>query len=112
MNKANEGGLSDTGHHPGAAVRNWLMVELSEPGANGNAVGGGHASGHSGFVHIGLGRAERAEIRIKWPDGEWSHAYKAFADNFVRIDRGKSAPGYWLPPPPAGTDAALPASTQ
>jgi hypothetical protein len=102
------------GHAP---LGNWIEVELNEPGANRNAVGarisvktgnrtmtrtievgGGHASGQSGFVHIGLGTAERAEIRIKWPDGEWSHTYKAFADNFVRIERGKPAAGYWLPP--------------
>ena len=51
-------------------------------------------------MHFGLGTAERAEIRVKWPDGEWSHTYKAFADNFVRIERGKPAASYWLPPPP------------
>ena len=68
------------------------------------AIGGGHASGQLGFVHIGLGTAERASIRIKWPDGEWSHAYRAFANHFVRIERGAPAADYWLPPP--GDDAA------
>jgi enediyne biosynthesis protein E4 len=33
-------------------------------------VGGGDASGHSGFIHAGLGRAERTEIRVQWPDGD------------------------------------------
>ncbi len=33
------------------------------------AVGGGHASGHLGWLHFGLGKAERAEVRITWPDG-------------------------------------------
>lgn len=109
----NLGVRTDWGHAP---LGNWLAVELSEPGSNHNAVGarisvktgnhtmtrtievgGGHASGQAGFEHFGLGTAERAEIRIKWPDGEWSHTYKAFADNFVRIVRDKPAAQYWLP---------------
>jgi enediyne biosynthesis protein E4 len=115
----NLGARTAWGHEP---LGNWLEVELAQPDANRNAVGarisvklgnqtmtrvisvgGGHASGQAGFVHFGLGTAERAEIRIKWPDGEWSHTYKAFADNFVRIERGKPAASYWLPPPPAET---------
>ena len=112
----NLGARTAWGHEP---LGNWLEVELAEPDTNRNAVGarisvkignqtmtrvisvgGGHASGQAGFEHFGLGTAERAEIRIKWPDGEWSHTYKAFADNFVRIERGKPAASYWLPPPP------------
>jgi enediyne biosynthesis protein E4 len=60
-------------------------------------VGGGHAAGHAGFVHVGVGTAERAEIRVKWPDGEWSAPYRVFANNFVII--GRDAPGakYWYP---------------
>ncbi len=111
----NLGARTAWGHKP---LGNWLEVELAQPGTNRNAVGarisvklgnqtitrvisvgGGHASGQSGFVHFGLGTAERAEIRIKWPDGEWSHTYKAFADNFVRIERDKPAASYWLQPP-------------
>ena len=26
-----------------------------------------------GWVHVGLGMAERSEIRVQWPDGEWSY---------------------------------------
>ena len=111
----NLGARTQWGHRP---LGNWIAVELSQPAPNraavgarisvktGNrtmtrtvAVGGGHASGELGFVHVGLGTAERAEIRVKWPDGSWSHVYKAFANNFVRIERDKPAPSYWLPPP-------------
>ncbi len=111
----NLGTRTTWGHAP---LGNWLEVELSQKGDNRHAVGarisvktgnrtmtrtievgGGHASGQAGFEHIGLGTAERAEIRIKWPDGEWSHVYKAFANQFVRIAREKPAAGYWLPPP-------------
>ena len=101
------------GHAP---LGNWLAIELFEKGANRNAVGarisvktgnhvmdqvirvgGGHASGEATFIHFGLGTAERAEIRIRWPDGEWSGTYRVFANNFVRIERGLPEADYWLP---------------
>jgi hypothetical protein len=95
---------------------NWLQIKLRQNGINrdavgatitvksGNAsrtrtvqVGGGHASGESGFVHVGLGVAERASIRVKWPDGQWSAAFRAFANNFLIIERNSSDPVYWYP---------------
>ncbi len=110
----NLGAATDFGVRP---MGNFVSVELSQPGANENAVGaeisvrwgthtsnhtievgGGHASGHAGFTHIGLGTAERASIRVKWPDGEWSAPYRVFANNFVRIERGSAAAKYWYPP--------------
>ena len=60
-------------------------------------VGGGDASGHAGWVHVGLGTAERAEIRVQWPDGEWSYPYRAFANQFVVVDRTKQQAAYWYP---------------
>ncbi|WP_428698562.1 CRTAC1 family protein [Stappia sp.] len=96
---------------------NWLSVGLAQGGSNRNAVGaklsirvgarsltreiqvgGGHASGQSGFVHVGLGVAERAVIRVRWPDGDWSHGYRVFANQFVLIDRGADDVRYWYPP--------------
>ena len=95
---------------------NLLEIELKQPGGNINAVGamvnikigtrsmnrwisvgGGHASGHAGFLHVGLGNSERAEIRVKWPDGEMSHPYRVFANQFVIIDRSIPIAGYWYP---------------
>lgn len=60
-------------------------------------VGGGHAGGQLGFSHFGLGVAERAEVRVLWPDGEWSHPYRVFANQFVLIDRAEKAAEYWYP---------------
>lgn len=96
---------------------NWLEIALSQDGPNrdavgatvsvktGNrtvirkvAVGGGHASGHLGWVHVGAGAAERAEVRVQWPDGEWSAPYRVFTGNFVLIDRKSTAARYWYPP--------------
>jgi len=74
-----------------ADAGNWLAVSLQLPGANRNAVGawvevraggvsqeqevtvgGGHASGQATALHFGLGAAERAELRVLWPDGTLS----------------------------------------
>jgi hypothetical protein len=102
---------------PAVPLGNWLAVGLAQDGANRNAVGarlsirvgarsltrdiavgGGHASGQAGFVHIGLGVAERAVIRVRWPDGSWSHGYRVFANQAVLIKRGAEAVRPWYPP--------------
>jgi hypothetical protein len=96
---------------------NWIAVELRQRAPNrmavgarlsvriGNAViartaqvGGGHASGGIGWIHLGVGTAPRAEIRVRWPDGEWSHAYRVAANQFALIERGRDEARYWLPP--------------
>ena len=95
---------------------NWTEIRLIEPNPNRNAVGahvavktgtrtqmrtiqigGGDASGHAGWIHVGLGTAERAEIRVQWPDGEWSYPYRVFANQFVVLDRTKPQAEYWYP---------------
>lgn len=110
----NRGALTQNGSRP---MGNWLQIELRQRGANRDAVGatinvksgnetrvrkvqigGGHASGQLGFIHVGTGVAERAEIRIKWPDGEWSAPYRVFANNFVVIEKGSEVVQYWYPP--------------
>jgi len=60
-------------------------------------IGAGHASGQMGFVHFGLGVAERANVRIKWPDGDWSHTYRVFANSHVIIERGAEKAKLWYP---------------
>ena len=88
---------------------NWSEIRLIEPNPNRDAVGakisiktgtrtqtrfvdvgGGDASGHAGFIHVGLGTAERAEIRVQWPDGDWSPTYRVFANQFVVVDRAEA----------------------
>ena len=104
------------GDGPPLPSGNWTEIRLAEPNPNRNAVGakiavktgvrtqtrtiqvgGGDASGHAGWVHVGLGTAERAEIRVQWPDGEWSPTYRVFANQFVVVDRGKPQASYWYP---------------
>ncbi len=109
----NLGGITDWGVRP---MGNWLQLEVKQPGSNrfaigatvsvktGNLtqirklqVGGFHASGHLGFLHIGLGVAERAQVRIKWPDGSWSAPYRLFANQFALIEKGSDQVRYWYP---------------
>lgn len=96
---------------------NWLAIELNQTDGNRQAVGarlsiktgnvvqtrrvqigGGHASGQLGFIHVGLGVAERATVRVQWPGGEWSAAYRVFANQFAVITRGDDKVSYWYPP--------------
>jgi len=109
----NLGAATDWGHRP---LGNWIKIELDNgkvnPAAVGSLisvrtgtrtqtrriqVGGGHASGQAGFTHVGLGVSERATIRVQWPDGEWSHPYRVFANQHVRIIRGEANARYWYP---------------
>jgi len=109
----NTGFASEHGIRKGG---NWLAVELKQPGSNTHALGatlaiktgnktqlrkirlgGGHASGQLGFTHIGLGVAERATLRIQWPNGEWSASYRLFANHFAVITRGNEHVSYWFP---------------
>jgi len=108
------GFISDHGPRVGG---NWLAIELQQSGGNRHAIGarlsiktgnvvqsrrvfigGGHASGRIGFTHVGLGVAERATVRVQWPDGQWSAAYRVFANQFVVINRNEDHVAYWYPP--------------
>ncbi|MBV8662968.1 MAG: CRTAC1 family protein, partial [Hyphomicrobiales bacterium] len=89
---------ADDGRGGTRPMGNWSEIRLVEPNPNRDAVGakiaiktgtrtqmrtvqvgGGDASGHAGWIHVGLGTSERAEIRVQWPDGEWSYPYRVFA---------------------------------
>jgi hypothetical protein len=91
------------GHRP---LGNWVEIELQDTSGNTHAVGarlliktgtvsmnrivqvgGGHASGHSGPVHVGLGLLDRATVRVQWPDGAWSHDYRFLANQHIMIRR-------------------------
>ncbi len=71
---------------------NWAAIELRDEAPNTRGVGswielrangvvqarevtvgGGHAGGQAGPVHFGLADAVEAEVRVRWPDGAWTH---------------------------------------
>jgi hypothetical protein len=95
---------------------NWIGLRIEQPGPNPNAigswielragdrttvreltVGGGHAGGQLGWVHFGLGGAERAEVQVTWPDGEMGPRLSATANQFLAIRRDATEAVPWSP---------------
>jgi hypothetical protein len=83
-----------------------INIALSEAGPNRNAigawvevrvgeriqrreitVGGGHASGHLGWIHFGIGQADEGAVRVLWPDGEAGEWVTLPANSFHVLDR-------------------------
>jgi hypothetical protein len=96
----------------------WLGISLAQPAPNRDAigawieittgdrvqtreltVGGGHAGGQAGPIHVGLGSATEAQVRVRWPDGAWSDAVTVAADRYLVVDRDAG-------PAPSGSPAA------
>ena len=91
----------------GATAGHWIGVDLQQDGTNRDAigafvavrvgerilierersVGGGHASGTLGPIHVGLGSATSAEVRVTWPDGTVDDWRPIEADRYVTIHR-------------------------
>ena len=99
-----------------APMGHWLQLRLRQPGGNRDAigawvevdlggrivrqeltVGGGHASGHLGFMHFGLGAATAVKLRVQWPQGAWSDWRSAAADGFYLFDRERGLSGWKAP---------------
>lgn len=57
-------------------------------------VGGGHASGHIGTIHVGIGMIDRGIVRVQWPDGTWSADYRFNANQHIIVDRSTSIATY------------------
>ena len=87
----------------------WIGVEATQPGPNRDAigawidiaigdltthreltVGGGHVGGQLVPIHVGLGPATSARVRVTWPDGEVGPWVDVAADRVVAIARGAS----------------------
>jgi hypothetical protein len=98
-----------------ARMGGWLAVRLVQPGANRDAIGafvelrigdavtrreltigGGHLSGELGWVHLGLGGATTADVRVTWPDGAVGPWQPVATDQFVTLSRDM-APVPWTP---------------
>ena len=81
------------------AIGAWVEVDLgADAAAPGGrriirqelTVGGGHASGHLGWLHFGLGQATQARLRVQWPQAGWSDWQTASADGFYTFEKGRA----------------------
>jgi hypothetical protein len=89
-----------------APLGHWLQLRLQQAGGNRDAVGawvevdlgtriireeltigGGHASGHLGWMHFGLGEASDVKLRVQWPHGDWSDWQAVAADRFYTVNK-------------------------
>jgi len=92
------------------AMGNFAEVRLRQPAPNVDAIGawvearigdrtvvreltigGGHAGGQLGWVHLGLGAADEVEVRVRWPDGETGPWVTVRAGERTTIDRTPAA---------------------
>jgi hypothetical protein len=99
-----------------AQMGHWLMLDIEQAGPNRDAIGawmdvrigditvrheltigGGHVGGELGWLHVGLGPATNADVRVVWPDGEQGPWLHVDADTFGIIERGASAVQRWSP---------------
>jgi hypothetical protein len=79
------------------AIGAWIEVKTGDHVQRREVtIGGGHASGKTGWWHFGLGELAETEIRVLWPDGEASDWQKVSADGFYLVERG-AAPRAWKP---------------
>ncbi len=100
-----------------SAMGSWLGIRVVQPAGNRDAIGsivevrvgeailrreltigGGHIGGRLGPLHVGLGGATRADVRVTWPDGEVGPWVTVDANQFVEIKRGTSGAVPWVPP--------------
>ncbi len=80
------------------AVGAWVEVRtVDRTLVRENTVGGGHAGGQLGWMHIGLGDAREAELRVQWPDGETSSWVELEVGEFATIARERSVVTRWEP---------------
>jgi len=85
------------------AIGSWIQVRFDDRTVERElTIGGGHASGELGWVHVGLGDAGSAEVRIRWPDGEVGPWQEVAANAFVTIPRD-GEPTEWSPSGGAST---------
>ena len=76
------------------AIGAWVEVDLGERIVRQElTIGGGHASGHLGWMHFGLGAAagtsKPVRLRVQWPHGDWSDWQPVQTNQFYLFDREK-----------------------
>jgi hypothetical protein len=110
----NLGGGSGSDAATSEPMGGWAAVRVRQPAPNVDAVGawievrtddrvlsrevtvgGGHAGGQRGWIHLGLGDAVEAEVRVTWPDGEVGPWMDLPIGGFGVIERGAGEVTTW-----------------
>ena len=84
------------------AIGAWIEVDLDgRIIRKENTIGGGHVSGHLGWIHIGLGQAQRVRLRVQWPndEGQWSPWLTVEPNGHYIIDKGVGLSSWNFPTP-------------
>ena len=108
-----------TGDGTSGRATHWLEVRLHQAGPNADGigawlevkvgdatirreltVGGGHAGGQLGWIHVGLGPAGEADVRVLWPNGTGGPWMRVRADQFLDLDRATGTARPWTPSAP------------
>ncbi|MBI2763046.1 MAG: VCBS repeat-containing protein [Chloroflexi bacterium] len=80
------------------AIGAWIETRIGDQTLQRElSIGGGHAGGQLGWLHLGLGPAGSAEVRVQWPDGELGPWIRVEASEFAIIERGATEARRWLP---------------
>lgn len=110
----NRGDAAQVWRNTGPAGR-WVQVRPVQPGPNRDAVGGwlevrcgdrvmrreitvggGHASGQAGWLHMGVGDEAEVDLRVIWPDGGEEPWQRVASDGFYVLGRGTAVEA-WRP---------------
>jgi hypothetical protein len=82
------------------AIGAWIEVDLGgRIIRRENTIGGGHASGHLGRIHFGLGNAQEIKVRVQWPNagGQWSAWQTVTPNSFYMLDKANGATPWSAP---------------
>jgi hypothetical protein len=82
------------------AIGAWIEVDL-----NGriirreNTIGGGHVSGHLGWLHFGVGQAQNVKVRVQWPndDGRWGSWLPVRPNGHYVVDKATGVTAWKFP---------------
>jgi len=84
------------------AIGAWIEVALDDKVIRReNTIGGGHASGHLGWLHFGLGQAHTIKVRVQWPNdgGRWGPWLAVSPNAHYVIDKDAGASPWHFPAP-------------
>jgi enediyne biosynthesis protein E4 len=70
------------------AIGSWIEVRIGDRVISREVtIGGGHAGGQLGWLHVGIGDEADAEVRVRWPDGAVGPWQEVAAGERRTIDR-------------------------